>query len=257
MRAALLISMLAVTGCAPKLYVNVLRPAAVNLGPVKKLTVVQTDGRLDARARIVRELIAQANTSGYFTVVEQAGAAPGPDDIALSLTVLEYTATPDPSSEKHSMFIGKVVVAVTATDAKGHAFVTAKPYKGNVSSDSGEDDALAASSRMAVTTMLEDFTPAFARQAIELDEEDLTQQPVVELARRGDVKGAIAREREMIKTPTAAGAFNLGALLDSQGEYAEALGFYDQAIKLQMKELYVDTRGACARRLADTQALGR
>ena len=257
MRSAFVAALLAMTGCAPRLYVNVLRPAPINLGAAKKLAIIATDGRVDARDRIVRELIAQANSSGYFSVADKNGAAAAADEIALSLKVLEYSAAPEASSEKHPQFLGKVALALTATDGTGRALTTAKEYRGNVTSDSGEDDALAQSTRMAVTAMLEDVTPSFARQAIELDEEDKGQQPIVELARRGDVNGAIARERELLKGhATAAAAFNLGALLDSQGEYAEALTLYDESIKLQMKELYVETRGACARRLADSQALG-
>jgi tetratricopeptide (TPR) repeat protein len=245
------------TACAPRLYVNVLRPAPVNLGAVKKLAVVQMEGRLDARERVLRELAAQANGAGYFTVADRAGAIAGSDEVTLSMSVLEYGAAVDPGSEKHSQWLGKVVLAVTAADAAGRQLINAKRYKGSIGSDNGEDDALLASTRAAVTALLDDLTPSFVRQAIELDEEDEAQRPIVELARKNALKQAVEQERAMLqRAPTAAAAFNLAALLDAQGQYAEALELYDQALKLGSKELYAQTRGACARRLADTQALG-
>jgi tetratricopeptide (TPR) repeat protein len=150
-----------------------------------------------------------------------------------------------------------VVLAATLTDSSGRVLAKDKQYRGSLRADGGQADALELTTRMAVSGLLDDITPSFTRQAIELDEEDLGQRPIVELARQGDLKGAIANERELLaKGPSAAAAFNLAALLDAQGEYPEALGLYDQAIKLHVKELYVETRGACARRLADEQALG-
>jgi tetratricopeptide (TPR) repeat protein len=256
MRLGLLAVGFVLSACAPRLYVNVLRPAPVNLGAAKRLLVISADGRLDARERVMRELMSQTNGAGYFTVTERPGGQPAAGEVALSLNVLEYGATPDPTSEKHTGFIGKVVLAVTATDANGRAVVTGKQYVGNLTGDGGEEDALSASTHLAVAALLDDLTPSFARQAIELDEEDEAQRPIVKLARRGDLKGATAAERELLQgAPTAAAAFNLGALLDAQGEYGEALQFYDQALQLGSKALYVETRGACARRLADTQAL--
>jgi tetratricopeptide (TPR) repeat protein len=257
MRRSLVAVLMVTAGCAPKLYVNVLRPATVNLGPVKQLAVVETEGRLDARERVVRELVSATGAAGYFTVTERPGSKAAPGEIALALAVLEYSAAPDPASEKHASWIGKVVVSVTATDETGRALVSARPYRGNITSDGGEEEAYAGATRMAVSALLDDFTPSYARQAIELDEEDVAERPIVELARRGDIKGAIVQERQRVaSTPTAAASYNLAALLDSQGEYAEALTLYDQALKLSMKELYAEARGACARRLADVQALG-
>jgi tetratricopeptide (TPR) repeat protein len=257
MRWMLVAVMVSGAGCAPRLYVNVLRPAAVNLGPAKTLAVTQIEGRLDAREVVLRELDAQINATGYFTVSERTDAPVLPGETALRLTVLEYSATPDPASDKHAGWIGNVALAATLTDTNGRVVMNAKEYRNNSRSDGGQQDALGLTTRMAVSALLEDITPSFVRQAIALDEEDVAQRAIVDRARQGDIKRAIEDERDLLgRAPTAAAAFNLGALLDSQGEYAEALKLYDQAIQQQMKELYVETRGACARRLADEQALG-
>jgi tetratricopeptide (TPR) repeat protein len=256
MRLGLLAVGLVLSACAPRLYVNVLRPAPVSLGGAKRLLVTAANGRLDARERVLHELMSQTNGAGYFTVIDRAAAQPAAGEVALNVSVLEYGATPDPTSEKHTGFVGKVVLGVTATDATGRALVAGKQYRGNITGGGGEEDALAASTHQAVAALLDDITPSFVRQAIDLDEDDDAQRPIVKLARQGDLKRAVSEERELLqRAPTAAAAFNLGALLDAQGEYAEALTFYDQALKLGPKELYAEMRGACARRLADTQAL--
>ena len=238
-------------GCAPRLYVNVLHPAGVNLGPSKTLAVAMVEGRREAQEAVLRELSLQANAAGYFNIVTR-NDAPAPGEVGLRLNIQQWGAI---QLEDKTTWEGQVVLGLSVVNAAGRSIAAGLQYKGNVSGQR-DTEAVAASTRAAVTALLEDLTPNFVQQEIRLDDEDGAQKPIIETARSGDLRKAIDDERAVMKAaPTASAAFNLAAMLDSQGEYAEALALYDDALKRESKGLYADARAECARRLADTEAL--
>jgi tetratricopeptide (TPR) repeat protein len=274
----------AVTGCAPKLYVNVLQPAEVNLGAAKKLSVMQSEGRRSAREQVIQQMISQARSDGYFTVADRSeegitvkvagrsvnvtgGKAAQPaEEIGLRIDVLEWSANKDTQPVKdskgnvtgsRSVWAGKVLLGVTAFNAAGKAYLAEKEYEAKQTSEKGEDEAIKASADAAVRRVLHDITPTYVQKAIRLDDADESQKPIIEMAKNGSVPQAIEEERGVVqKNPNSAPAvYNLAVLLDSQGQYKEALDFYGKAITLASKDFYVTMKTECAKRLADAEAL--
>ncbi len=240
-------------GCAPRLYVNVLHPAGVNLGSAKTLAVAVVEGRREWQQGLLQELATQAAGVGYFKVVTR-NDAPAAGEVGLNIAIQEWGSTQVQDS-KDPQWVGHVVLGLNVVSATGHPLAAGLRYKGSVTTGNAAE-AIAASAHNAVAALLEELTPSFVQQVIRLDDEDPAQKPIIDTARSGDVKQAIVDERAvMANAPSASGAFNLAALLDSQGDYAEALKLYDDALKREPKDLYAEARAACARRLADTEAL--
>ncbi len=284
MRRLLLLALLS-SACAPRLYVNVLRPAPVNFGPMKKLGLVESQGRLSAREELVKELTAQVTASGYFSLADrtadgiavkitgqlvQPSRPPPADEVALRVDVGDWNADkevqPTKQKDKQGNVINKelwrsrVSIIVTAFNAAGRTFLVEKEYRASAEHDTDEDAAILDAARQVVTQLLDDVTPTYAQRAIQFDDVEEAQRPIIDRAvQKNDVPGAIEAEKALLaKSPNnAAGVFNLGVLLDSQGLYREALVQYDQAIKLVNKELYGEVRAECQQRLNDAEALGR
>ena len=62
--------------------------------------------------------------------------------------------------------------------------------------------------------------------------------------------------REYVRrTQVPAAAYNQAVLLDALGERYEALAWYDHALELGYQDYYASARAACARRIADAEAL--
>lgn len=268
------------SACAPRLYVNVLRPAQVNFGAAKKLTVYESQGRKSAREALLKELAAQAKSSGYYTLTDRSedgiivkvtgqtvslSAPQAADEIGLRVDVLEWNADKVVEEQKDKKanappkehWVGRVGIAVTAFNSAGTTFLAEKEYKAAGEDEKDEDAAIGNAARDVVAQLLDEVTPTWAQKAIALDDTEEAQKPIIDIARNGDVPKAIDAEKQLLaKSPNnAAATFNLAALLDSQGLYKEALPLYDQAIKLQPKELYVEMQKECQQRLADAEAL--
>jgi tetratricopeptide (TPR) repeat protein len=278
MRVALLA--LLASACAPRLYVNVLQPAPVNLGPAKKLTVFETQGRKTARDAVLQELQLQARNNGYFTFTDRSeegitvqftgrnvtlSAPQAPDEVGLRIDVIEWNADKEQEQTKDKKgnpalkdhWLGRVLLQITAFNPQGRSFIAEKEYKAQARDDNDEDAAILAAARDAVAALLEDFTPTYVQKEIRLDDEEEAQRPVIDLARSGDTPKAVESEKQLLaKSPNSAVAiFNLAVLLDAQGLYKDALPLYDQAIKLRSKDFYFEVRRDCAQRLANAEAL--
>ena len=153
-------------------------------------------------------------------------------------------------------YVGKVVLGVTAFNAKGKAPLAEKEFIGKSDADD-EDEAMKRSLRSAVAQLLAEITPTTVEKAIRMDGDDEAQKPIIELARTGAVTRAVTDGRAVVeKNPSSGpGVFNLAVMLDASGAYEEALRYYDQALKLGTKDYYAEGRTACAKRLADAAAL--
>jgi hypothetical protein len=273
------------SACAPRLYVNVLRPAPVNLGAVKKLGLVESQGRQSAREEMLKELDTQLKNSGYFTLVDRTGekvtvtitgqqvtpsAPPAADEVALRIDVGDWNADKEsqPTNQKDKdgkvinkdIWKSKVSILVTAYNAAGKTFLVEKEYRAAAESEETEDAAVHSAAQQVVSQLLEELTPTYAQRAIVFDDVEEAQRPIIDLAvQKNDVPAAIEAEKALLaKVPNnAAGVFNLGVLLDSQGLYKEALVQYDAALKLVKKELYSEVRAECQQRLNDAEALAK
>lgn len=277
-------------GCAPSLKVNVLQPARVNLGAAKSLTVVQTEGRKGARDFLVDELARQARSEGYFQVADRSdegivvkvagrsvqiiNAGTGPaqtqDEIGIRIDVNDWDAEKKTETvqEKDSkgnvkerevkFYEAKTVASVTAFNTEGKALLAEQEYE-TVGRGEDKDQAITNAGRALVSQLLFDITPKYVTKSIRLDGDDKAQEPIIEVAREGNVPRAITEMEAYVQSnpQNASALYNLAVLLDATGKYPEALELYTKAISLSAKDYYVDMKSECARRLADQQALSR
>jgi tetratricopeptide (TPR) repeat protein len=291
LRPLLALVALAAVGCNPSIEVDVLKPARVNLGAGRKLTVLQTEGLTSARYFILDEFLRQTREDGFFqaadrsnegmvvqitgsnVVVYGGGNGPGQaaDEIGMRLDVLKWNVlhesrvvretAPDGTiieREEHR-YTADVVLAVTAFNQRGQALLAAYEYRTGATA-STEEESLHAAGAEAVHQLLEDITPTVSHQSIRIDDEDEAQEPIITLAQRGDLFRAIEEMRAYVEAhpDNASAHYNLAVLLDASGQYELALQSYSRAIELdRSKSFYADERAECARRLADWQALSK
>ncbi|MET0403253.1 MAG: hypothetical protein ABW123_12655, partial [Cystobacter sp.] len=221
--AVLALAAVLAVGCSPQLRVQVMRPASVNLGAARQLTVLQTEGRPGARGFLLQELTQRARQQGHFQVVdrseegtlvkvagasvrilqEEHGPTPSPDGIGIRIDVHDWDATrktqrPDPRSDKGkdrerqvSFYDGKVVVTVTAFTASGRAILAEQEYEAH-GQGKERDEAIANAGREVVRRILDDITPQYETRYIRMDDGDRAQQPILTVAREGDVPRAIS-----------------------------------------------------------------
>jgi hypothetical protein len=278
------------TACAPTLRVTVLQPASVNLGAATRLTLVQTEGRRSAQELVAHELMKQARERAYFQVTDRSdegftikvvgqsvqvsggsGAGQAPDEVGLRVDVLDWNATREVKKvdvkddkgnvvgqDEVQVFIGKVVLGVTAFNNQGRAFLAEREFEGRWENDQ-EDPAIRAAARAAVSHLLYAITPIYVQRAIRMDGEDKAQEPIIKVAQAGNIGRAVEEMRAYVQQhpQNAAALYNLATLLDASAQYKEALELYSQAIALSNKDFYVDNKAECARRMADQEAMSR
>jgi hypothetical protein len=278
--------LLAATGCAPTLRVNVLEPSQVSLGAGTQLNVLQTGGRRSAREFVLQELGQQAMRGGYFQVKDRseegfnmnvAGRSvqflegssdplPTPQDVALRIDVLDWNANSDSHTNADgvtkSRWRARVVLGVTAANAEGKAMLAESEYVGEAFFEDtrhggGEQLAIEQAARNAVARLLWDVTPIYVTKHIRIDEDDKAQQPILEVAKQGNLVRAIEELRGYLaQAPgNAVAHYNLAVMLDATGQYDEALSLYTKAIQLSSKAFYVQMKAECARRQAAQMAL--
>ena len=289
LRRAVLIpalALLAVTGCAPSLRVNVLEPSRVNLGAGKQLTVLQTEGRRSAREFVIQELGTYARQGGYYQVRDRSeegitmkvagrsvefqggtGAPLTPEEIALRIDVLDWSANSDSHTDKKGrtsrVWRAKVAAGGDHGEPRRPRDAGRDRVRGS-SLSSTTARAAGASSRpwrwrrvLALGRLMRDITPSYVTKHIRLDEDDKAQQPILEVAKQGNVTRAIDELRVYLEQNqgNAVAHYNLAAMLDATSQYDEALSLYTKAIQLGSKDYYVQMKAECARRQAASAAL--
>jgi hypothetical protein len=278
-----------VVGCAPTIEVEVLQPAKVNLGAGRRLTVLQTEGLASARGFMMDEFLRQTREDGFFQATDRthegmvvrltgstvtvygggAGPAQEADEIGMRLDVLDWDVlhesrivrdtAPDGTVTERTehRYTSEVVLAVTAFNKRGQALLAAREYHTGATAPTAEE-ALFSAGGEAVHQLLEEITPRVVRQHIRVDDEDPAQEPIIEIAQRGNLARAVEEMRAYVEAhpDNASAHYNLAVLLDASGFYAEALDSYSRAIELdRSKDFYADEKADCARRLADWQAV--
>lgn len=272
-------------GCAAKLQVQSLEPAKYNLGAASRLSVVHTEGRRSAREEVIAELLTQARSAGHFQaqdrteegmMVKVAGRnaeivdAKGPqeaDEVYLRVDVIDWNASKDTKTVSETrngkrvekeveIQKGKVLLAVTAVTASGKALLAETEYEATAEGKE-ESDAIRNAMKLAVRELLADITPKRVTRAVKLDEDDKAQEPIIEVAKNGNLAQAILETRSYLeKNPNSPAAhYNLAVYLDASGQYEEALTHYNHALTGSTKKFYSESKAACAKRLADQQAL--
>jgi hypothetical protein len=219
--------------------------------------------------------------TGRTVAVSGAKAPQAPDEVFLKFEVLEWQSAPgtkqveeqvsvnkkDPKTGKvHAVretvtrtvntTIGKALLGVTASDASGRALLAETEYQ--ATGDGANDSAaIASAARNVVAKFLGDVTPRTVVAQLRVDDEDKAQKPIIEVAKAGNFPRAVEEMRGYLaqnpSNPIA--QYNLAVFLDATGSYQEALALYTTAAQNTNKGFYSETKAACARRLANVEAL--
>ncbi len=163
----------------------------------------------------------------------------------------------------------RVTVHFEVIDSASGRIVVSQPYSGDYKGDKYDPTAsdrrpvpaplLHGAAREAIDSFISEITPRTVTEKIELDDDEDALEPGIELCKRGQVDAAIRSFQSVLaKNPRSPGAnYNLGVLLESRGEYAEAEKLYRKAHSLEQKSLYLDAIDDMRRRIRDEQALQR
>jgi hypothetical protein len=218
--------------------------------------------------------------AGRSVTVSGAKTPQAPDEVFLKFEVLEWQSNPgtkevqekvnvtkrDSAGKPYtvqetrtrtvSTTIGKALLGVTAADARGRALLAETEYQasGDGSSDSV---AIAAAARNVVAKFLGDVTPHIKVAQLRVDDDDKAQKPIIAVAKGGNFPRAVEEMRAYLaQNPTNPVAqYNLAVFLDASGNYTEALELYTKAAQNSNKDYYARTKGDCAQRLANVEAL--
>lgn len=290
--AALALSVLLATACAPTLTLKSLEPGPVNLGGASELFIEDGQGRRSARELVFAEFEAQARASGHYRVVDHSergtrvelagrevrlsGGTPTrlkDDQRGMRVDVLEWVADERTRSEvrkdkqgreetlSFKTLEGRVLLAITVYDKTGRALIAEREYEGIAATtdmkNTSDDAVLRAAAKDAVGRFFSDVTPRTVARKVQLDDSDKGQETILKTAKAGNIAQAREDVQAYLKAhPKSAPAhYNLAVFLDASGEYAKALQSYDEALRLAPKDFYRTARADCARRRAAADAL--
>jgi tetratricopeptide (TPR) repeat protein len=277
-------------GCSPTLRISRLRPSTVNLGAAKQLSVVQMEGRHKARQQILSNFMNHMRYRGHYKVTNRlddgivvelsAGGAASlkggqdttlaADEVALRIDVAEWNTdsgaeTVDEKDKdgkvtgqkKVDFYDGEIALLVTAFNGKGKTFLAEKQYTARARTYSSTDEALRQASDAVISQLVNDLTPYRVVDEVRMDNDDEAQHPMLELAEKGNIHGAVEQLEVYLKdNPSNAPAlYNLAVFQDASGNYEKAVELYTQAIALAPKDYYIQMKTECERRMRDQQAL--
>ncbi len=250
-------------GCAAQLKVQGWRAAPTPLGDARRLTVIKMEGSPSGRERVVRQLVGLAREGGYFTAQDRSderAGAPAPGEVLLAINVAQLRAqlserTQDvtqsgiKTEQRERHFIANADLEISAVDAAGTTRVDRKPYAGRAEAQS-EEEALEGAARMALFAFLAEVSPVAEERYLQLDEDDEGQRALLAQAKGGELANAIAGlEAYVAGAPdNAPGHYNLGLLLDADGQCARALPHYQRAAQLSGKRLHREAAAGGERR---------
>ncbi len=288
-------SLATVSGCKSLVTIHGVKPAQVNLGATKQLQIFHTEGRRSAREAIIEKMIAQARHGGYFQVqdrteegaevkiagrtasVEGGSGGLAAGQVGVRIDVLEWNSERDTKETEYQETVGSgkkkrtvtktktikivrgnVLLGVTLFDDSGKAIWAEKEIQGTAELEGNDKDAaIEQAADDAVAQILSQITPMPYQQQVELDTDDEQQDPIIELAKKGAIAQAAEDMEKYVEAHpnNAAAAYNLAVFIEASGDYQAALSRYDKALSLGNKSLYSTARAACAKRVADQQAL--
>ncbi len=158
---------------------------------------------------------------------------------------------------------GKAVLSVTAFNSQGRTFLAEKEFVGTseIPKQGGEKDkATEMAGDNAVGQFLAEITPASQIDAVDTDGEEEVQRPMLDMAKGGNLAGAVEHLKEYLAAhpKDSATMYNLAAMLDALGQHRDALPMYDSAVANSGgKDKYVKAKIACAERVAALDALAQ
>jgi hypothetical protein len=283
--AALLIALAA--GCGPSLTIVSWEPGSVAGHGARTIVLVDGEGATGPR-EIAAKLLVRESRGGWFRVEqfptevkltlidERAETVGAPIDAIAEnalwgrvdvvewetedTTVEEYdddgnaVAVPAQSSE--------VTLQISVVDRNGRVILREQQYAGEVVVEEGTihlDDPLIEAARDAAQAFLTEAAPQQVRQVVRLDDSDGGLIPAVEniTKQKWTLRTAERKIRRYLKLHpnNAIATYNIAVLVDAQGRHAEALPIYDEAMKINTRDFYIEARAGCARRATAKRAV--
>lgn len=282
-------------GCKTMVTIRGVQPAPVGLGATKQIMVFHSEGRRSARETLIAKLIAKARSGGYFQVTDRGeegatvkiagmtatveGGKGGLEagQVGARIDVLEWEAAKDTIDKQYRETVGtgkgkktvtktksvkvvngSVLLGVTLFGVSGKAYFAEKEFKGTSQLEGSDSDAaIDAAADNVVGEILAQITPMPYQQQVELDTDDAGQETIIDIAKKGAIQEAVDKMKAYVEAnpSNAAAAYNLAVFVEATGDYTTALAYYEKALSLGNKPLYSDARAACAKRVADQDAL--
>ena len=296
-RSGALALVLALSGgaCGPSVTVTHLQPAPYNLGPARRLVLVEVGGSLSAESRLARSFLDQVAGSGVLSIQDatiasvrlaQLGSGTAareakefrkkwPADVYVGIASDLQThsrferhkkKTEDGEVEivRHWME-AECEVRVRLVDANdGHELAafsvtqTGASAHGDTLTSDMRGDAEDRAIESAVADAVSQFAPRMVSEQISLDKKAPMAEEGLKLVEAGDLAGARKLWEKGLETngQSAPLRYNLGALCEALRDRKSARQYYEDAIRLNPAESkYREALDALEARRRDTKAL--
>jgi tetratricopeptide (TPR) repeat protein len=283
------------TACGPAVTVTHLQPAAYNLGPARKLVLVEVGGSFSGKTRVTRAFLDQVAGGGVLTIVDAtrenmrlaalgSGAAARdakefrriwPADVYVGLG-LELQSHDRSERQKKKTDNGEVEVVryfaeancelrvrlLDAADGRELAAFgttqTARSGTGDTAKSGMRGEAEDRAIDSAVADAVSQFTPRRVEERLALDKKAPLAEVGLKLVDAGDLVGARKLwEGALNANPGSAPLrYNLGALCEALRDRRAARQYYEDATRLNPAEpKYREALDALEARQRDSKAL--
>ena len=156
----------------------------------------------------------------------------------------------------------EVSLQITIVDRTGRVLLREQQYAGEVVVEEGVvhlDDPLTEAARDAAQLFLAEAAPQQVAQVVRLDDSDGGLISAIDnITRRNwTLRNAERKIRRYLKVHpnNAIATYNIAVLVDAQGRHDEALAIYDEAMKINSRDYYIEARAGCARRATAKRAV--
>lgn len=273
--------------CGPSLTIVSWEPGAVAGHGARTIVLVDGEGAAGPRA-IAAKLLVRESRGGWFRV-EQF-----PSEVKLTLineradtTGAPLTAIPDTAlwgrvdviewdsedatvdeEDKDGNTVSvpaqrsEVSLQITIVDRSGRVLLREQQYAGEVVVEEGVvhlDDPLSEAARDAAQLFLAEAAPQQVTQVVRLDDSDGGLISAIDnvTRRKWTLRTAERKIRRYLKVHpgNAVATYNIAVLVDAQGRHDEALAIYDEAMKINTRDYYIEARAGCARRATAKRAV--
>ncbi|MFW5893510.1 MAG: tetratricopeptide repeat protein [Verrucomicrobiota bacterium] len=276
--AALSVAALVSFGCATYVRDTAWTPAVYSFGPANRFLLAELRGKAVHRDRFQDALRHQVRKSDWWQFEDrrQAGdrlAQPKMGEICVQILIYEInvdeTYEPKVKAENGqesaavnitSGWKGLVSFAATVRGHRENSVMHDREYtaRGEAENTEGAEDRLKEKLlQEAIQDFLEDITPREKTRLLRIDDEREDMKPIAELIRDRNYHSALETLQEMLQLHPQRPdlLYNIGTVLQGMGQYAEALDYYNQAIRSGPKDYYRETRQRCVDRLNAVEEL--
>ncbi|MEO8586523.1 MAG: hypothetical protein ABI584_10220 [Acidobacteriota bacterium] len=286
---------LSASACGPAVTVTHMEPATYNLGPARRLVLVEVEGNFSGKTRVARAFLEQVAAGGVFTIQDAtrdsvrlaalgSGAAAReakafrrnwPADVYVGLGI-ELHAVDRTERHKKKIDNGEVEVVRTfaeatcdlqvrlldANDGRNLATYSLNQTGRSSTSDTAKSGMRGEAEDHAVDSAVADavslFTPRRFQERIALEKRAPLGEEGLKLVDAGDLVGARRLWEDALQTNATSAPlrYNLGALCEALRDRRTARQYYEDAIRLNPAESkYRAALEALETRARDSKAL--